>query len=113
MEDLLNHYSNYFAGRCNLTLEPYDHGYRPTVGGAGWFDPNPVYLIHPQRHSPEMLQSGLKGDRVQLEMQLKRVLGRLEMAMGSNSIGDRRREMEQWHQTMTIWKVMNSGVAAY
>ncbi|MBE9240682.1 FAD-dependent oxidoreductase [Synechocystis salina] len=82
VEDLLNHYSNYFAGRCNLTLGKYDHGYRPTVSGAGWFDPNPVYLIHPQRHSPEMLQSGLKGDRVQLEMQLKRVLGRLEMAYG-------------------------------
>jgi hypothetical protein len=82
VEDLLNHYSNYFAGRCNLTLEQYDHGYRPIVTGAGWFDPNPVYLIHPQHHSPEILQSGLKGDRVQLEMQLKRVLGRLEMAYG-------------------------------
>ncbi|AIE75587.1 MULTISPECIES: FAD-dependent oxidoreductase [unclassified Synechocystis] len=82
VEDLLNHYSNYFTERCNLTLGRFDRGYRPMVSGAGWFDPNPVYLIHPQQHCPEMLQSGLKGDRVQLEMQLKRVLGRLEMAYG-------------------------------
>jgi hypothetical protein len=85
VEDLINRYSPYFAPRCNLSLREYAPGqFRPAISAQrnGWFDPNPVYLIHPKGNSPEVQRSGLKGDRVQMELQRKRVLGRLEMAYG-------------------------------
>ncbi|MEB3227107.1 MAG: FAD-dependent oxidoreductase [Synechocystis sp.] len=85
VEDLINRYSPYFAPRCNLHLQEYAPGkFRPAIDSQvkGWFDPNPVYLIHPKGNCPEVQRSGLKGDRVQMELQLKRVLGRLEMAYG-------------------------------
>jgi len=85
VEDLINRYGDYFGPRCNLGLREYAPGqFRPAIDPQvkGWFDPNPVYLIHPQGHCPEVQRSGLKGDRVQMELQLKRVLGRLERAYG-------------------------------
>lgn len=85
LEDLINCYREYFSPRCNLSLREYAPGhFRPAIDTPvnGWFDPNPVYLIHPTGNAPEIHQSGLKGDRVQMELQLKRVLGRLEMAYG-------------------------------
>jgi len=85
VEDLINRYTDYFAPRCNLQLRESAPGqFRPTIDPTvkGWFDPNPVYLIHPKRDAPEVQRSGLRGDRVQMELQLKRVLGRLERAYG-------------------------------
>lgn len=85
IEDLINRYRDYFSPRCNLGLQEYAPGqFRPAIEAQtkGWFDPNPVYLIHPQGHCPEVQRSGLKGDRVQMELQLRRVVGRLERAYG-------------------------------
>jgi hypothetical protein len=85
VEDLINLYSPYFDDRCNLDLEEVQSGcYRPAIASNpnGWFSPNPVYVIHPKARSPEIQLSGLKSDAVQTELQLKRVLGRLEMAYG-------------------------------
>jgi len=85
VEDLINHYSDYFGGRCNLTLtENQPQHWQPQIvpQKEGWFNTNPVYLIHPRTPSPELHCSGLKGDEVQLNLHLKRVLGRLAIAYG-------------------------------
>lgn len=85
VEDLINLYSPYFGERCNLSLQELKADfYRPSISpnSEGWFSPNPVYIVHPKARSPEILLSGLKSDAVQAELQLKRVLGRLEVAYG-------------------------------
>ncbi len=85
LEDLINHYASYFSPHCNLGLAETELGYfQPRIfpQSCGWFNANPVYLIHPQHHYPELARSGLKGDRVQMALQLRRVLGRLEVAYG-------------------------------
>ncbi|BFM38282.1 FAD-dependent oxidoreductase [Synechocystis sp. LKSZ1] len=85
LEDLINGYSPYFGHRCNVGLVEAATGYfQPQIQAhpEGWFNPNPVYLIHPRQQAPELHLSGLKGEQVQMQLQLKRVLGRLEMAYG-------------------------------
>ncbi|MFN5513903.1 MAG: FAD-dependent oxidoreductase [Cyanobacteriota bacterium] len=85
LEDLLNDYAPYFGARCNFRLqEAAPEVWQPRVFASadGWFNPNPVYLIHPQSHCPELSRSGLQGDRVQMELQRQRVFRRLEAAYG-------------------------------
>lgn len=85
LEDLLNDYAPYFGARCNFRLqETAPQIWRPQAfpSADGWFNPNPVYLIHPQSHCPELSRSGLQGDRVQMELQGQRVFRRLEAAYG-------------------------------
>lgn len=85
LEDLLNHYAPYFGARCNFRLqETAPAVWEPQIFPCadGWFNPNPVYLIHPQSHCPELSRSGLQGDRVQMELQRQRVFRRLEAAYG-------------------------------
>ena len=86
VEDLINLYAPYFPEHCNVTLKETKPGFfSPTVipKTKGWFNDNPVYLIHPQADAPEIVLSGLKSDAVYLELQRKRVLGRLEVAYGN------------------------------
>ncbi len=86
VEDLINHYGQDFGAHCNLQLREYAPGrFRPAIvpQAQGWFDTNPVYLIHPKETSPELQHSGLKGDQVQMALQRKRVTGRLESAYGT------------------------------
>ena len=85
VEDLINLYAPYFPERCNFALkETKPNFFSPAVipNPKGWFNDRPVYLIHPQSDSPEISLSGLKSDSVQIEIQRKRVLGRLEVAYG-------------------------------
>lgn len=85
VEDLINLYVPYFQQECNIGLKEtksdfFNPSIIPTIGG--WFNDKPVYLIHPQIDAPEIHQSTLKSDSVQIENQLDRVLGRLEAAYG-------------------------------
>lgn len=85
LEDLINGYRAYFGQRCNFALVEVALGYfQPQIQAhpEGWFNPNPVYLIHPRQQSPEIHLSGLKGEQIHMQLQLKRVLGRLEVAYG-------------------------------
>jgi hypothetical protein len=84
LEDLINGYGPYFGHRCNFGLAEVAGYFQPQIQPhpEGWFNPNPVYLIHPRQQAPEIHLSGLKGEQVQMQLQLKRVLGRLEMAYG-------------------------------
>ena len=85
VEDLINLYSPYFPESCNLALSQVKSNFfRPAVipNSQGWFNDSPVYLIYPQRDSPESKLFGLKSDSVQMELQRNRVLGRLEVAYG-------------------------------
>lgn len=85
VEDLLKFYTPYFADHCNVTLKEKEPGcFTPTFmpQAQGWFNQEPVYLIHPGANSPEIKLSGLKSDAVQIEIQRHRVLGRLAVAYG-------------------------------
>ena len=85
IEDLITHYSEYFADRCNLTCAPRDSGIcTPAVVPCedGWFNDAPVFYIHPTQASPEVKLSHFKNDVVLLEIQRHRVLGRMEAAFG-------------------------------
>ena len=85
LEDLINLYSSYFSEQCNIDItETKPNFFTPAVipNSKGWFYDRPVYLIHPNKNSPEISLSGLKSDSVYLEIQRNRVLGRLENAYG-------------------------------
>ena len=85
VEDLINLYTPYFPKHCNLDLkETQTDFFTPAVipHPQGWFKDAPVYLIHPQADAPEISLSPLKSDSVQIDIQLNRVLGRLEVAYG-------------------------------
>ena len=85
VEDLINLYAPYFQKQCNISLqETKTDFFSPKVipETQGWFNDAPVYLIHPQTDAPEVCLSSLKSDSVQIEIQLNRVLGRLEAAYG-------------------------------
>jgi hypothetical protein len=85
VEDLINFYASYFPKTCNLSLkETKPDFFSPAVipTDKGWFNHQPVYLIHPRSDAPEISLSGLKSDSVQIEIQRHRVLGRLEVAYG-------------------------------
>lgn len=85
LEDLINLYSPYFSGRCNIALQEREPGcFTPAVipQSQGWFNAAPVYLIHPQEGAPEIARSRLRSDAVQVAIQRDRVLGRLEVAYG-------------------------------
>ncbi|MEA5535319.1 FAD-dependent oxidoreductase [Crocosphaera sp. XPORK-15E] len=86
VEDLINLYTPYFSHQCNLNLiEKNPNFFTPSVipNVQGWFNDNPVYLIHPQADAPEISSSRLKSDAVQINIQRNRVLGRLEVAYGN------------------------------
>ncbi|GBF81702.1 FAD-dependent oxidoreductase [Aphanothece sacrum] len=85
VEDLINLYTSYFSEQCNITLtEKQPDFFTPSIipNFQGWFNDNPVYLIHPQTDAPEIRSSRLKSDAVQINIQRNRVLGRLEVAYG-------------------------------
>ena len=85
VEDLINLYAPYFPKQCNVGLkETKTDFFTPVVNPNhhGWFQDAPVYLIHPQADAPEISLSPLKSDSVQINIQLNRVLGRLEVAYG-------------------------------
>ncbi|MEA5510516.1 FAD-dependent oxidoreductase [Crocosphaera sp. UHCC 0190] len=85
VEDLINLYSPYFSEQCNINLtEKTTDFFTPKTipNPDGWFNDNPVYLIHPQADAPEIRSSRLKSDAVQINIQRNRVLGRLEVAYG-------------------------------
>lgn len=85
VEDLINLYTPYFSQTCNFSLQETKPGFfSPAIipSNQGWFNPQPVYLIHPRSDAPEINLSGLKSDSVQIEIQRDRVLGRLEVAYG-------------------------------
>lgn len=86
LEDLLNFYSPHFA-RCNIALmEKSPQHFTPSILAQqpGWFSEEPVFIVHPRSQSPEATSSGLKSDPLYLEIQRRRVLGRLEAAYGGN-----------------------------
>ena len=84
IEDLINLYSGFFSGRCNLVLA--DSGARsiPAVveQPEGWFNDAPVHFLLPNADAPELRQSRLRQDAVIWEIQRQRVLNRLEAAFG-------------------------------
>ena len=85
VEDIINLYSPYFRENCNINLtEKSSNFYSPTIipNSQGWFDAQPVHIIHPRADAPEISSSRLKSDIVQINIQLNRVLGRLEVAYG-------------------------------
>jgi hypothetical protein len=85
VEDLINHYTSYFPGRCNLSCEERQPGiFVPMVTPQerGWFNAAPVFYMHPTLDAPEIRLSHFKNDAVLLEIQRQRVLGRLEAAFG-------------------------------
>ncbi|XTZ10490.1 MAG: FAD-dependent oxidoreductase [cyanobacterium endosymbiont of Rhopalodia yunnanensis] len=86
VEDIINLYSPYFPENCNINLtEKSSNFYSPTIipNSQGWFDARPVHIIHPQADAPEISSSRLRSDTVQINIQLNRVLGRLEVAYGT------------------------------
>ncbi len=85
VEDIINLYSPYFSENCNINLtEKHPNFYTPTIipNPQGWFNDQPVYIIHPKADAPEISSSRLKSDAVQINIQRNRVLGRLEVAYG-------------------------------
>ncbi|HAC65308.1 MAG TPA: FAD-dependent oxidoreductase [Cyanothece sp. UBA12306] len=85
VEDLINLYTSYFKGRCNINLEEKQKDFftpKIQTHPQGWFNDQPVYIIHPQTDAPEIQLSHLKSDAVQINIQRNRVLGRLEVAYG-------------------------------
>ncbi|MGP0127795.1 MAG: FAD-dependent oxidoreductase [cyanobacterium endosymbiont of Rhopalodia musculus] len=85
VEDIINLYTPYFRENCNINLtEKFPNFYSPTIipNSQGWFNAQPVHIIHPQADAPEISSSRLKSDTVQINIQLNRVLGRLEVAYG-------------------------------
>jgi glycerol-3-phosphate dehydrogenase len=85
LEDLITLYAPHFPGRCNIALQERESGFfTPAVipQSQGWFNAAPVYLIHPQADAPEIRLSHLRSDKVEVEIQRHRVLGRLEVAYG-------------------------------
>lgn len=85
VEDLINLYSPYFSEKCNINLAETSEGFFTpyiTPQPQGWFNDQPVYIIHPQTDAPEIQSSHLKSDSIQLNIQRNRVLGRLEAAYG-------------------------------
>ena len=85
VEDIINFYSPYFLENCNINLtEKSSNFYSPSIipNPQGWFNEQPVHIIHPQADAPEISSSRLKSDTVQINIQRNRVLGRLEVAYG-------------------------------
>lgn len=85
VEDLINLYTPYFTQQSNLNLiEQTPQFFTPSIlpNPQGWFNDEPVHLIHPQTDAPEIRASRLKSDAVQINIQRNRVLGRLEIAYG-------------------------------
>jgi len=85
IEDLINHYSNYFADRCNMVLEqkqPKLFGPSVKPQKRSWFNDAPVYYILPTNESPDIKLSRFKNDSVLWEIQRQRVHNRLEAAFG-------------------------------
>lgn len=85
VEDIINLYSPYFLENCNINLtEKSSNFYSPSIipNPQGWFNNQPVHIIHPQADAPEISSSRLKSDTVHINIQRNRVLGRLEVAYG-------------------------------
>jgi hypothetical protein len=85
IEDLINHYSSYFAHGCNIVLqEKRPNLFVPSVRpqGDGWFNDAPVFYILPNQESPDIRLSRFKNDSVIWEIQRRRVLNRIEAAFG-------------------------------
>ncbi len=81
IEDLQRFYSNYFGGRCNMSLaEAIPGRYQPRVEGCGWFSDNHVIYVMPSKASPDIRLSRLKNDWLLWKIQKKRMLSRLEAA---------------------------------
>ncbi len=85
IEDLINHYSTYSDGRCNMVLQ----GKQPNLFAPaviphedGWFNAAPVFYILPNQESPDIKFSRFKNDSLLWEIQRQRVFNRMEAAFG-------------------------------
>jgi len=86
LEDLINHYSPHFPGRCNMVLQEAGPGLwvpAAKAAGDGWFHAAPVYYILPRADSPDIRLSRFRNDALYLEIHRQRVLSRLEAAYGT------------------------------